>query len=226
MSDSARFAIDHTFTDPTLLRQALTHRSFGVPHNERLEFIGDAVLNCVVAVALYERFPHFAEGDLSRARANLVNRDMLAQLARRLELGAELRLGDGESKSGGAERASILADALEAVIGAIFVDGGFAAARAAVDSVYAGVLTDTDPATLSKDPKTRLQEWLQARKFPVPEYAVVATAGEAHSQQFTVACRIPALGLITQGVGSSRRAAEQDAASAAYAEVMKGAARE
>lgn len=225
MADGLGDRLRHAFRQPALLRQALTHRSFGTPHNERLEFIGDAVLNCVVAVALYERFPHFAEGDLSRARANLVNRDMLAQLARRLELGAALRLGDGESKSGGAERASILADALEAVIGAVFVDGGFAAARVVVDSVYDGVLTATDPATLSKDPKTRLQEWLQARKHAVPEYAVVATAGEAHSQQFTVECRIPALGLISQGMGSSRRAAEQDAASIAYAEVTGGTAR-
>ena len=226
MADGPGLRLRHAFLQPALLRQALTHRSYGTPHNERLEFIGDAVLNCVVALALFERFPQLAEGDMSRARANLVNRDTLAQLARRLELGAELRLGDGESKSGGADRGSILADALEAVIGAVFIDGGFAAARAVVGDIYADALSDADPATLSKDPKTRLQEWLQARKLAVPEYAVVATTGDAHAQQFTVECRISALALATQGTGTSRRIAEQEAAAAAYAEVARGASRE
>ena len=226
MADGLEDRLRHAFRQPALLRQALTHRSYGTPHNERLEFIGDAVLNCIVAITLFERFPAFAEGDLSRARANLVNRETLAQLARRLAVGAELRLGDGEMKSGGAQRASILADALEAVIGAVFVDGGFQAARAVVDEIYAGAFEGSDPATLSKDPKTRLQEWLQARKLAVPEYVVVGTTGEAHSQQFTVECRIPALGLVTQGVGSSRRAAEQEAAAAACAGVARGTARD
>jgi ribonuclease-3 len=226
MADGLQDRLRHAFRQPALLRQALTHRSFGTPHNERLEFIGDAVLNCVIALALFERHPQLPEGDLSRARANLVNRDTLAQLARGLGLGAELRLGDGESKSGGADRASILADALEAVIGAVFVDGGFAAARGVVEDVYADALRDADPSALSKDPKTRLQEWLQGRKLAVPEYAVVATAGEAHSQQFTVACRIPVLDIVTQGTGSSRRIAEQEAAAAAYVEVVRGASRE
>ena len=224
MSDGLARRLRHAFRQPALLRQALTHRSFGTPHNERLEFVGDAVLDCVVALTLFERYPELPEGDLSRARANLVNRDPLAQLARRRDLGAELRLGDGELKSGGADRASILSDALEAVIGAVFVDGGFDAARAVVDHVYADVLAGAQPATLTKDPKTRLQEWLQARKVAVPEYVVVATDGEAHAQQFTVECRVPALDLVTRGMGTSRRAAEQDAAAAAHAMLASEAA--
>ena len=156
MSDSARIAIDHTFTDEALLRQALTHRSYGVPHNERLEFIGDAVLNCVIALALYERYPALAEGDLSRVRAHLVNKETLAEVARRLNLGASIRLGEGEVRSGGAARASILADAMEAVFGAVFVDAGFDEARRTIDAAYADVLRDADPETLGKDPKTRL----------------------------------------------------------------------
>jgi len=216
--------LGYDFREPGLLREALTHRSFGVPHNERLEFVGDAVLNCVVALALFERFPATQEGDLSRARANLVNRDTLAQLARQIGLGAHIRLGDGELKSGGADRPSIIADALEAVLGAVFLDGGFSAARAAIDRIYADLLHAADPTTLGKDPKTRLQEWLQARRYPVPEYAVVATTGEAHAQQFEVDCRIPALAVTTRGSGTSRRAAEQNAAAAAFARVVSSAA--
>jgi ribonuclease-3 len=213
--------LDHAFANPDLLRQALTHRSYGASHNERLEFIGDAVLNCIVALTLFERFPDIAEGDLSRARAHLVNRDTLAQVARRLRLGGAIRLGEGELRSGGNDRASILADAMEAVFGAVFLDGGFDAARRAVDAVYADVLRDADPHVLGKDPKTRLQEWLQARKLPVPEYAIVATTGEAHAQSFAVECRIPQLGIVATGTGSSRRTAEQDAARAAFDEVTK-----
>jgi ribonuclease III len=208
-------ALDHNFANPDLLRQALTHRSYGASHNERLEFIGDAVLNCVVAVALFERFPNVPEGDLSRARAHLFNRDTLAQVARRLGLGAAIRLGEGEMKSGGAGRASILADAMEAVFGAVFVDGGFDAARRTIDAAYSDVLRDADPTVLGKDPKTRLQEWLQARRLSVPEYAIVATTGEAHAQHFAVECRIPPLGIVETGFGASRRVAEQDAAQAA-----------
>jgi len=219
VSDSARIALDHTFTDPNLLRQALTHRSYGVPHNERLEFIGDAILNCVVALTLYERYPELPEGDLSRVRAHLVNKDMLAQVARRLGLGAMIRLGEGEIRSGGAARASILADAMEAVFGAVFLDAGFAEARRTIDAAYADLLRDADPATLGKDPKTRLQEWLQAQRLPVPEYAIVATTGEAHAQQFAVECRIPGLAIVATGSGSSRRAAEQDAAASVLAAV-------
>ena len=219
MSEPSRIAIDHAFNDPSLLRQALTHRSYGVPHNERLEFIGDAILNCVVALSLYERFPALPEGDLSRARAHLVNKDTLAQVARRLGLGAAINLGEGEARSGGTDRPSILADAMEAVFGAVFVDAGFAAARRTIDAVYADLLRDADPSTLGKDPKTRLQEWLQSQRLPVPEYAIVGTTGEAHAQQFAVECRIAELSIVASGTGGSRRAAEQDAALQALAAV-------
>lgn len=205
-------AIDHAFRNPDLLRQALTHRSFGALHNERLEFVGDAVLNCTIGLALYRQFPGLPEGDLSRLRAHLVNRDTLARVARGLGLGASLRLGEGELKSGGAERASILADALEAVFGAVAIDAGFAAAEEVIGSIFAELLRNADPDVLGKDPKTRLQEWLQSRRLPVPDYVVVATLGEAHAQQFTVECRIAALTIAAPGTGSSRRAAEQDAA--------------
>lgn len=209
--------LGYAFRRPDLLRQALTHRSFGTPHNERLEFVGDAVLNCVVGATLYERFPALPEGDLSRVRAGLVNKDTLARVARRLLLGPEIRLGEGEMKSGGAERSSILADTLEALIGAVFLDGGFDAARDVIVTCYAEVLRDADPAALPKDPKTRLQEWLQARRWPVPEYVVTATSGEPHDQRFTVECRVPGLTIMASGEGSNRRAAEQAAAEAAIA---------
>jgi ribonuclease-3 len=222
MADGFSERLDYAFRQPDLLRQALTHRSYGAPNNERLEFVGDAVLNCVVALALYERFPQTPEGDLSRARASLVNRDTLALLARQVGLGAAVRLGEGEQKSGGADRTSIIADALEAVFGAVFLDGGFDAARTVIDGIYADLLRGADPATLGKDPKTRLQEWLQARRLPVPEYAVAATSGEAHAQQFDVDCRIPSLSIAARGSGASRRAAEQDAAAAAYALAVAG----
>ena len=223
MADGLRDRLGYEFRDPALLREALTHRSFGVPHNERLEFVGDAVLNCAVALMLFEQFPATQEGELSRARANLVNRDTLVQLGRQIGLGAHIRLGEGEIKSGGADRASIIADALEAVLGAVFLDGGFVAARTVIDRVYADLLRCADPTTLGKDPKTRLQEWLQARRHPVPEYVVVATLGEAHQQLFEVDCRISALSLITHGSGASRRAAEQEAAAAALARVLASA---
>jgi ribonuclease-3 len=205
----------YTFRQPALLRQALTHRSSGPTHNERLEFIGDAVLNCVVGHALFERFPALPEGDLSRLRAALVKQETLARVAQRLDLGAAIALGEGELRSGGAQRPSILADALEAVFGAVFLDAGFEAARAVIVDAYADVLADADPEVLGKDPKTRLQEWLQGRRMPVPEYVVVATTGEAHVQQFSVECRIAALGIVTTGTGASRRLAEQVAAVAA-----------
>ena len=221
MGTSLAERLGHAFRDPALLRQALTHRSFGTPHNERLEFVGDAVLNCVVARALYERFPATPEGDLSRARASLVNQDTLARVARRLALGDELRLGEGELRSGGSDRASILADALEAVFGAVFVDSGFDAARAVIDAAFADILRDADPAALAKDPKTRLQEWLQAGRVPVPEYVVRATHGEAHAQRFEVECRIPSLGLCTIGSGTSRRGGEQAAAAEALHELAR-----
>jgi ribonuclease-3 len=216
MSDALSARLGHAFRRPHLLAQALTHRSHGARHNERLEFVGDSVLNCAIALTLFERFPDTAEGDLSRTRAFLVNRDTLAALARELSLGAELRVGEGEQRSGGLDRPSILADALEAVFGAVFVDAGFDAARAVIDRVFAEVLRDADPATLGKDPKTRLQEWLQARRLPVPEYAVVEVSGEAHAQTFVVECRIAALALTTAGKGASRRVAEQAAATEAF----------
>ncbi len=209
---SAPLAIEHEFRHPELLRQALTHRSYGSPNNERLEFVGDAVLDCVIALALFERFPAMPEGDLSRARAHLVNRDTLARVARRIGLADAVRLGEGEVRSGGAHRASILADALEAVFGAVFLDAGYEAARRAIESAYADVLRDADPSVLGKGPKERLQEWLQARRLPVPEYAIVGTTGEAHAQQFAVECRIADLGIVATGSGASRRVAEQDAA--------------
>jgi ribonuclease-3 len=224
MADGLRARLGYEFRDAALLREALTHRSFGIPHNERLEFVGDAVLNCAIAAMLFERFPTTQEGELSRARANLVNRDTLAQIARRIDLGAHIRLGEGELKSGGADRASIIADGLEAIFGAVFLDGGFAAARAAIDNIYADLLRDADPSTLGKDPKTRLQEWLQGRRYPVPEYAVVATSGEAHAQHFEVDCRIAALSMVTHGTGPSRRAAEQEAAASALARLVADAA--
>ena len=219
-TEPAPIAIDHAFSDPSLLRQALTHRSFGVPHNERLEFVGDAVLNCVVALTLYERFPALPEGDLSRARARLVNRDTLSEVARRLGLGAAIRLGEGELRSGGARRPSILADAMEAVFGAVFLDAGFEAARTTIDAVYADILRDADPSMLGKDPKTLLQEWLQSRRLAVPEYVIIATTGEAHAQQFVVECRIAGLSIVAAGTGASRRAAEQDAAAKALAAAL------
>jgi ribonuclease-3 len=218
-----RDRLGHAFHRPELFLQALTHRSYGATHNERLEFIGDAVLNCVVAAMLYERFPAIPEGDLSRVRANLVNRDILALLARRLDLGAEIRLGEGELRSGGDRRPSLLADTLEALFGAVFLDAGYDAARAVIERVYAVEFEGLDPAALGKDPKTRLQEWLQARRLAVPDYAVTAVAGEAHAQTFTVECRIPSLGIVAAGSGPSRRAAEQLAAAEAYANVSANA---
>jgi ribonuclease-3 len=217
MNDTLGERLGYAFRNPELLRAALTHRSYGASHNERLEFVGDAVLNCVVGAALYHRFASRAEGDLSRARAALVNQDTLARVARAISLGSEIRLGEGELRTGGSERASILADALEAVFGAVFVDGGYDAARVVVEKCYGDVLARADPAALGKDPKTRLQELLQGRRLAVPEYAVAATSGEAHAQVFDVECRIPALGVVATGRGSSRRAAEQAAAENALA---------
>jgi ribonuclease-3 len=216
--------LGHAFVRPALLEQALTHRSFGADHNERLEFVGDAVLDCAIALLLYERFPQVPEGDLSRIRAHLVNRDTLARLGRALDLGSLLRFGSGEQKSGGADRASIVADALEAVFGAVFVDGGFDAARAVIAGVYAPEFAGLSPATLGKDPKTRLQEWLQARRMPVPEYVVVDTAGAAHAQSFTVECRVASLGIAAPGAGPSRRTAEQAAAALAYERITAAGA--
>ena len=221
-SGAPRTGVAHAFANADLLRQALTHRSYGTPNNERLEFIGDAVLGFVVALTLYERFPDTPEGQLTRARAHLVREDTLAQVARRIALGSEIRLGEGELKSGGADRASILADAMEAVFGAVFLDAGFAAARAAIESAYGDVLRDADPSRLGKDAKTRLQESLHKRRLPEPAYEIVATTGKAHAQEFVVECRIPDLAIVTRGTGGSRRAAEQDAATQALELLPKG----
>lgn len=204
--------LGHQFSDPDLLRQALTHRSYGEPNNERLEFLGDSLLNAVIAVELFRRFNGLKEGELSRLRASLVRQDGLHRVAQGLNLGEYLRLGEGEMKSGGFRRPSILADALEAVFGAVFLDAGFEAAQAAVRRLYHPHLEGLDTNSAGKDPKTALQEWLQARRRGLPVYSLVQTAGEAHAQEFEVECAVPALGLATRGKGGSRRAAEQQAA--------------
>jgi len=201
---------------PELLRQALTHRSHSTLHNERLEFLGDGVLNCVIAALLYERFPNMPEGHLSRLRANLVNQESLSRIAMSLQLGGELRLGEGELKSGGFRRPSILADALEAVTGAIFLDGGYDAAATVLNRIFDPLLSELDPKTEGKDPKTLLQELLQGRRLALPQYTVVSVHGEAHEQQFHVECVIPELEIRTSGSGPSRRSAEQSAARLAY----------
>jgi ribonuclease-3 len=198
--------------DAALFAAALTHRSATGPNNERLEFLGDAVLNLLVARALYAGFPQATEGDLSRLRARLVSREPLAEIAAELKLGDALRLGSGELKSGGFRRQSILADALEAVCGAIFIDGGLGAVEALVARLFdARIAALPEPEAL-KDAKTRLQEHLQSRSLALPRYAVLAVEGEDHAQSFVVGCEVPALQLKTQGRGSSRRRAEQQAA--------------
>ena len=207
-------ALGHAFADAGLLRQALTHRSYGSPHNERLEFLGDSVLNCAAAHQLYEAFPLIPEGSLSRLRANLVRQETLADIATSLALGEHLRLGEGELKSGGFRRPSILADALESLIGAIFIDAGFEAAAAAVRRLLAPPIAVIDPQVSGKDAKTSLQEWLQGRREPLPEYRLVATEGQAHDQEFVVECRLKDERHVSQGRGKSRRAAEQEAAQA------------
>lgn len=208
--------IGHDFSQPLLLQRALTHRSHSAAHNERLEFLGDSVLNCAVAKYLYDSHPDWAEGDLSRLRSNLVNQQTLCALAQQLQLGELLLLGEGERKSAGFRRPSILADALEALIGAVFLDGGFAAAEQVVLKLYVPFMQQADVQTLGKDAKTLLQEYLQSRKLALPKYTVIATRGEAHEQLFQVECEIAQLKLNTRGEGSSRRIAEQAAAEAAY----------
>ncbi len=213
-------ALGYEFSSPALLQQALTHRSHGSLHNERLEFLGDSVLNCVVAALLFEKFGKIDEGDLSRLRANLVKQQSLYEIAQRLELSPYLRLGEGELKSGGFRRPSILADAVEALFGAIFLDGGFDAARATISKLYKPILVTVDPQTLGKDAKTLLQEYLQSRKIALPTYTVIATRGAAHSQEFEVECLVPKLSIQVNGAGASRRAAEQAAAKRALEEAQ------
>jgi len=206
--------LGHRFGEPALLRQALTHRSFGSPHNERLECLGDGVLGCVVAEVLVSRLPGADEGELSRVRASLVRRESLTAAARALDLAGHLRLGQGASEEGTAARSSILADALEAMIGAVFLDGGYDAARTAVLRSLGQALEAAGDRAGEKDPKTQLQEALQARRLGLPRYEVVSTSGAAHRQTFEVECRVEALGLRGRGSGGSRRAAEQQAAAA------------
>lgn len=216
--DGARFA-SHAFADPDLLRQALTHRSAGSPHNERLEFLGDAVLGALVAEALYARWPNADEGALTRARAELVRESALAGVARRLEIGARLVLGPGEMKSGGHRRDSILSDALEAVIGAIYLDAGFEACRRAVLPWFEAAVDAVPASKVGKDAKTRLQEWLQARQRPLPQYELLAESGEEHARIFQVRVRLADPPLSAEGEGGSRRAAEQQAAEAVLAQI-------
>ncbi|MEO7393061.1 MAG: ribonuclease III [Ramlibacter sp.] len=206
--------LQHRFSDPQLFTRALTHRSFSADHNERLEFLGDAVLNLGVAALLYERLQAMPEGDLSRVRANLVKQETLHQLAVTLGLPDVIRLGEGESRSGGSRRPSILADALEAVIGAVHLDAGYVAAEGLVRRLFEDVQINPAMAAAAKDPKTELQEWLQGRKMKLPSYRVAATIGAAHKQTFDVECEIQELGAIERGIGATRRAGEQAAAAA------------
>jgi ribonuclease-3 len=206
--------LQHEFKNPSLLTQAVTHRSFSVDHYERLEFLGDAVLNLAVADLLYTRLGALPEGDLSRIRANLVKQDTLHQLAVELGLPDILRLGEGEARSGGQKRPSILADAVEALIGAVYLDAGYTAAQALVHRLFKAVEINPTMQAIGKDPKTELQEWLQGRKMNLPLYSVVGTQGAAHKQTFDVQCEILELNFSERGIGGSRRAGEQAAAAA------------
>ncbi|RJG05804.1 ribonuclease III [Noviherbaspirillum cavernae] len=217
--------LGHTFKDAALLQQALTHRSHSSLHNERLEFLGDSILNCVVASLLFERYNKIDEGDLSRLRANLVKQQSLYEIAQRLELSQFLRLGEGELKSGGFRRPSILADTLEALFGAIFLDAGFDAACGVIRALYIPILETVDPKTLGKDAKTLLQEYLQGKKIALPQYNVVATHGAAHNQEFEIECLVPKLDIQVFGTGGSRRAGEQAAAKLALEAVQNAFAK-
>jgi ribonuclease-3 len=212
--------LQHQFSDPALLLRAVTHRSFAADHNERLEFLGDSVLNLSVADLLFQRLSALPEGDLSRIRANLVKQDTLHQIAVELGLPEVVRLGEGEVRSGGNRRPSILADALEALIGAVYLDAGYAAAQSLVHRLFQSVEINPQMEASAKDAKTELQEWLQARKYKLPLYRVVGTLGAAHRQTFDVECEVSDLNLNERGIGSSRRAGEQ-AAAAAMLQVLK-----
>lgn len=206
--------LQHTFSQPQLLQQALTHRSFSLDHNERLEFLGDSVLGLAISGLLYEKLGDRPEGELSRVRSNLVKEGTLHQIALQLGLPALLRLGEGEARSGGAQRPSILADALEALLGAIYLDAGFEAARQVVLRLFAQVDINPQMQAAAKDPKTALQEWLQGRRMQLPECSVERSSGAAHKQTFTLTCVVPALRLGAKGQGHSRRAGEPAAAAA------------
>ncbi|HHO59620.1 MAG TPA: ribonuclease III [Thiotrichales bacterium] len=211
--------LDYTFNNPELLDEALTHRSVGASNNERLEFLGDGILNFVIADALFRQYPDVKEGDLSRLRANLVNKDSLAEIAAALELGDVIRLGSGELKSGGFRRPSILADAVESILGAVYCDSGFDTCRALILRLYKNKLAEGQDLQRLKDPKTQLQELLQSRRYSLPVYRVQRISGKAHAQVFHVQCEIPELELSVQGEGKSRRKAEQVAAEKAIEQV-------
>lgn len=208
--------LSYRFKDAALLARALRHRSGGADHNERLEFLGDSLLSFVIAAELYERFPDLPEGELTRLRARLVREETLAAIARELGLGRFLELGGGEYKSGGYDRDSILADAFEALLGAVYRDGGLEAARAVILRLYTARLAAIDPREVLKDPKTLLQEYLQKRALSTPTYTLLEVAGEAHNPCFVVECRVPGLTDAVRGQGATRRGAEQEAAAAAY----------
>ena len=210
--DALQKRLGYTYSEQALFTRALTHRSFGADHNERLEFLGDAVLNLAISSLLFERFGGSDEGDLTRVRAHLVREESLHRTALTLGLPDVMRLSEGEARGGGAQRASILADALEALIGAAYLDGGFECAFQLVRRLFGDVITASEAHAWSKDAKTELQEWLQARRIAVPSYRIVGTTGQAHAQTFEVECAIPALTLAETGRGRSRRAAEQEAA--------------
>jgi ribonuclease III len=222
--DWAEQAVGYRCGDADLLTAALTHRSAAGVNNERLEFLGDGVLNCVIADHLYRKYPSAQEGELSRLRARLVRRESLADIAAQIGLGEHLILGAGELRSGGFRRSSILADALEALFGAIYLDGGFTAARTAIEHVMATALADVAAVAELKDPKTRLQEYLQGRGLQLPVYRIDQVMGESHQQMFIVHCEVPALGLHGSGIGPSRRAAEQHAAEQVLAAIAGVAA--
>lgn len=213
--------LGYRFLQPQLLQRALTHRSFSAAHNERLEFLGDSVLNFSIAKYLYQHYSDLDEGELSRLRSNLVNQQTLATLARQLNLGEQLLLGEGELKSGGFSRPSILADTLEALFGAVLLDSDFVAAEKVVLGLYVPFIAQTDLQTLGKDAKTLLQEYLQGRKLALPNYTVAEIKGDAHAQTFVVCCEIPQRSLKTRGEGSSRRIAEQAAANLAYQQIKE-----
>lgn len=219
--DAVSGRIGYRFRDSGLLRRALTHRSYGADHNERLEYLGDSVVNCIIALELHGRFPALSEGELSRLRANLVNQNSLFGIAQQMRIGEHLLLGEGELKSGGAQRPSILADSVEAILGAVMLDGGFAAAQDVARRLFADSLAAINPDISGKDAKTMLQEFTQGRGIALPVYTLLGTQGHAHAQTFQVQCVIGELNIRTTGRGSNRRAAEQDAAGKACALVIR-----
>jgi ribonuclease III len=217
--------LGHRFAKPWLLTQALTHRSFAAEHNERLEFLGDTVLNLAITQLLFTQYPSVSEGVLSRSRATLVRQETLHQIAQALNVSAHMKLGDGEVKSGGFSRPSMLADTVEALLGAVFLDSNYDTAYQVVSKLYAPLLTDFEPGSKQKDPKSALQEALQGAKLGLPEYTLVSTQGAAHQQAFEILCRVEAWGVEAVGIGASRKIAEQEAATAVLAQKPQGKVR-